>query len=120
LLLRAGLFNDVPAVGTGSGSGGDDPIGVGLCRCLVVGDDDGVAFGGELFDDVDDACGVGWVEPSGWFVEDDETAAFVGCSGEESGEFEALGFATGEDGGWLAECEVAEADFVQVVEDAID
>jgi hypothetical protein len=53
-----------------------------------------------LFDDVDDAGGVGWVEAYGGLVEDDEAAAFVGGAGEESGKFEALGFAAGEHGGW--------------------
>jgi hypothetical protein len=51
LLLCAVLFNDVSAAGTGSGAGCDCPVGVGSRCGLVVGNQDGVAFGGERFDD---------------------------------------------------------------------
>ena len=46
------------------------------------------------------------MQASGGFVEDVERSACV-AFGEFQGEFDALGFAAGEDGGGLAEADVA-------------
>ena len=62
---------------------------------------DGVAGVGEALEDLDELAGVGEVEAGGGFVEDVDGLA-GGALGEFGGELDALGFAAGEGGGWLA------------------
>ena len=54
------------------------------------------------------------MQAGGGFVEDVECSAGV-AFGEFQGEFDALGFAAGEGGGGLAEADVAERRFMNVV-----
>src|SRR5437764_399139 len=97
----------------------DDPIRAGHYAHVVFDDDDrvaGVDEAGELRHQFFD---VGGVEAGGRFVEDVEGVG-AADSLELGGEFDALGFAAGELGGGLAEADVAEADFAQDGEGAVD
>jgi hypothetical protein len=73
---------------------------------VVFDDDDGGAGVDEPVEQCDEVVDVGGVQAGGGFVEDVHLAWFV----EFGGELEALAFAAGQGGEWLAECEVAEAD----------
>ena len=85
----------------------------GLNDVQVVFDDhEGTAVFDEAFEGGEELGDVVEVQACGGFVADEERA-FIAGLGEMGGEFDALGFATGERGGGLAEAEVAEADFVE-------
>ena len=67
---------------------------------------DRIAFAFQTAYDFEQQGDVGKVQAGGGFVEDVERSAGV-AFGEFQGEFDALGFATGEGGSGLAESDVA-------------
>ena len=102
------VVDDLSAGRPGARSGGDDPVCFSVCGGLVVGDENRVPCDDEGLDHVDDPRGISGMEACGWFVEDDEPAAGLGCSGEQSCEFEPLGLSTRQRWCGLSESEVAE------------
>lgn len=110
---------DLAAFVAGVGAEVDDPVGGGGDAHVVFDEDDGVAGVGEGVELGEEFFDVGGVEAGGGFVEDVEGVAVLGAL-EFGGEFDALGFAAGEFGGGLSEAEVAEADFAEGVEGAVD
>ena len=81
---------------------------------FVFDDDEGVALVAEAVHDADEALDVAGVEADGGFVEHEQGAG-QGCA-EAGGEVDALDLAAGEGAGGAVECEIAEADLVEVGE----
>ena len=81
----------------------------------MLDDDDAVALVGKGVEDAQQLIHVGKVQAGGRFVEDVEGAAGAAAA-EFFGQFDALGLAAGQGGGWLAELDVAEAHVVQGLE----
>ena len=101
--------DDLSAVLAGFGADVDDVVG-GFDNFHVVFDDDkGVSGFDEAVEDAEEARDVVEVESGGGLVEKQERRFGVGV-GEVGGEFEALGFAAGEEAGGLSEPQVTEAD----------
>ena len=89
----------------------DNPVG-GFDDVEVVFDDNhGVAARDEFVEDGEEAFDVVSMETGGRLVEDVEGLT-GGATRELGREFDALGFATGEGRGGLAETDVAETDFL--------
>ena len=81
---------------------------------FVFDDDDCISRIAEVFENLNESFGVAWMQANAGFVEDeqgiDEPRAEAGC------EVDPLGFAAGQGSGRAIECEIAEANFVEVPE----
>lgn len=94
--------DDAAAVGAGSGSEVDDMVGLGDDAHVEFDHDYGVAGIDEALGVGEQAVAVGGMETGGGLVEDVEGVTSV-CALELGGEFDPLGLAAGELGGWLSE-----------------
>src|SRR5712664_2737560 len=111
-LLGGALGYDAASAFAAFGAEIDDPVGLFYYVEVVLDDEDGVAERNEALEDVEKFADVIEVQPRCGFVEDVEGAAGLAL-GKFAGQLDALGFASGERGGGLAELDVAEADFYQ-------
>ncbi len=97
----------------------DDPVSGGDDVEVVLNDDDGVAAFDEAIELGEETFDVGGMQAGGGLVKDIEGIAFLRAL-ELGGELDALGFASAELGGGLAQAEIAEADFAEDGERALD
>ena len=116
-MFGCALGDDFSSALPGFGTDVDDVVGLSHDGGVVFDDDDGVAFIDEAVEDEDEFLDVLGVKADAGFFDEVEVVVLRGvCAfadgfaafGEFGDEFDALGFAAGEGGAWLAELEVSE------------